>query len=205
MASLKSSIELKYYINTVAFYIFFICLLLVLSYFFIIKPLDENETFLQKMYSKYRHTYSKEIDSLSSLNQDTTFYTQAIIDVAFINNKEDFDRFYINDPYWLRPLIVFTFLLIVVGILGYFSYNLFVGTGLYFHCPHCYKVTYVMKIGKLKCPVCNVPNVQFIKLIRGDCDCETAMKYYKCPHCREEINFFAEYDKHKIKREIYDA
>ena len=136
-----------------------------------------------------------DIDSIKQIKQDTltisSFYNYMIW-----REEKRYDK-YLNEV--MLRLLLF---LVVSAIITFFIYRLS-KNNISFYCFHCLKAIFPSTLKNLICPSCNGKSNSFFSLISGSCRCKTKLKWFRCPHCKEEINLFKEYDHKKIKSKIY--
>lgn len=76
-----------------------------------------------------------------------------------------------------------------------------------FYCTNqeCNKAIFTSSINQLVCPVCNIKSKSLLDLLNECEHCSTKLKYLECPHCKEPINLFEEYNHEEIKQKIYNS
>jgi len=166
------------------------------------------------LYAMFQPVFSEQERTIAKLDKDYRAIIDSLIKNNLLDEKSDTlsrHNVYIEEKSHLLDQAAFTFFrflkfiffgAIFVGILSYVIYYRWFKT-IYFHCSDCYKIIYVHELPKMKCPACG-RSKSIMKLL-NQCECNTKLKYYKCPHCNFEIDFFKPYSEKKIKDLIYDS
>lgn len=63
-----------------------------------------------------------------------------------------------------------------------------------FICPNCLKTILAENVGGVICPYCDAHNEGIFSLFSACPKCGGIIKYYECPHCKEDIDLLSDYN-----------